>query len=951
LARLSARSSLVPGEMKQMNIVKSLHAGILHRTFNYRGKTWFTVSALWGFRLDTGEPVLEQKLWESIATALGKDSLFDAGMPKVQGEALVHGSFCSPTGRPVGVGRVSVSLGSIHKQLAVFGDRRWVEKLGAAVAVTDPDPMTEMPVSYTNAFGGEGFKKNPIGKGTAGIETEHGTVRPLPNIEYPDSLIGSPNDRPDPAGFDRLDLLWIQRSAKAGTYDEKYLRKRMPGLPDDIDWSYFNDAPPDQWVDGFFQGDENFEIVHMNPDMPVLRGRLPGVYGRCFVNHEIEGTVSFKEIGTKLDTVWLFPYENLGVLIYRGSFEVFANDGLDVKQVLIAHEHLGDRPRAKDHYCSELEKRIDPQEAALHMMNTAPLIPEGCTCGIRTIMQEANYPFENLAVQNLNRYGEKKKQDAEAAVKEETTALQAQEGEGSEIAAALARAGAEGTEQSPEARKIKELMDTIAPGAGDDPEGFDIAKVNLKGIDDLKAYVEQRAAERKQEADEQLKKEMEQLKSTASGLGDHAAVQAIERMLADLDLPPVLPRFNSDKTSKVFHDQIAQLQQEVMVMQSMGLPKEQLAEFNPDFEDMEQQIKDGIAKAREGYRIGAHYIEEARSPHPGKEPEIARELVEAYSQGQSAAGGDYAFVDLSGRNLSGIDLSGAYLEYADLSGADLSGADLTNAVLAHADLSGADLSGAGLSGANLGAALLKETKFVDADLTGAVLGRSLLSGTTFIRCKLVDRMEMFLEAQFERAKFIESDLHSNNFIDAHMAGCSLEGSDLSGSNFINPVLKEAVFDRAKLNGVNFVKAQAKKARFADAEMQNVRFVGGCCLAGAMAAGAQAGESNFMDCDLSNADFSGALIAKSNFGNANLTGVIFTQTGAAQAQFGNANLTGAVLIRAHLMEVSFYYAVLSGANFRGANLYAATFIGSTLGKTDFSGADLEQTILKDWRPPA
>ena len=67
---------------------------------------------------------------------------------------------------------------------------------------------------------------------------------------------------------------------------------------------------------------------------------------------------------------------------------------------------------------------------------------------------------------------------------------------------------------------------------------------------------------------------------------------------------------------------------------------------------------------------------------------------------------------LSGADLSGADLSGAYLRGANLSGAKLScanlrGANLSGAKLSCANLSGADLSGADLIGANLNCANLR----------------------------------------------------------------------------------------------------------------------------------------------------------------------------------------------------------------------------------------------------
>ena len=73
-------------------------------------------------------------------------------------------------------------------------------------------------------------------------------------------------------------------------------------------------------------------------------------------------------------------------------------------------------------------------------------------------------------------------------------------------------------------------------------------------------------------------------------------------------------------------------------------------------------------------------------------------------------------------NLSGADLSGAYLYGANLSGADLSGANLYVANLSWANLSGANLSGANLSWANLSG----------ADLSGADLSGANLYGASYI---------------------------------------------------------------------------------------------------------------------------------------------------------------------------------------------------------------------------
>ncbi|MFC1852414.1 DUF2169 domain-containing protein [candidate division CSSED10-310 bacterium] len=492
-----------------MNIVKAFYPGVLHTTYSYIGKHFFAVSSLWGFKLDSGEAVLEQKLWTAIADMLGKNEMFDAGMPKVNGEVLVHGSFCSPTGKAVPGGKVSVSIGSVHKELAVFGDRTWLKGLGFAFDIKGPAPMTEMPISYANAFGGEGFKKNPIGKGFSSLKTETGTIHPLPNVEYADRLIGSQGDRPEPASYGRLDIMWQQRLSKAGTYDEKYIRERMPGLPDDIDWNYFNDAAPDQWIQGYFEGTEPFEISHMNPEKPVQRGQLPGVIGRCFVEHEVDGQASFKEIPTSLDTVWFFPAQNLGVLIHRGALQVNEDDGCDIKKLLLAHENLTDSPRSIKHYQSELKQRTDQETAALRMMNSSALIPEGCVCAFKALQAETDSDQEGLFGINVGTFVDQKVDEAKEKMEEQKAVMASQlEESGIDPQPYLDKFDLSNPEESPEMMKINELIEQALPGAVSDPDNIELSNMNLEKFSELEDYLNLFKDEKIEAAKDSVRRQM-----------------------------------------------------------------------------------------------------------------------------------------------------------------------------------------------------------------------------------------------------------------------------------------------------------------------------------------------------------------------------------------------------------------------------------------------------------
>lgn len=110
-------------------------------------------------------------------------------------------------------------------------------------------------------------------------------------------------------------------------------------------------------------------------------------------------------------------------------------------------------------------------------------------------------------------------------------------------------------------------------------------------------------------------------------------------------------------------------------------------------------------------------------------------LLKRYTAGER----DFREINLSGSqiftnaNLSGIDLSRAYLNSVDFSGANLSNANFEGAILKNAQLHHANLSGANLKGADLTYASL-----VQADLTDAILTDVNLESTTLTGCIMPD---------------------------------------------------------------------------------------------------------------------------------------------------------------------------------------------------------------------
>jgi hypothetical protein len=93
---------------------------------------------------------------------------------------------------------------------------------------------------------------------------------------------------------------------------------------------------------------------------------------------------------------------------------------------------------------------------------------------------------------------------------------------------------------------------------------------------------------------------------------------------------------------------------------------------------------------------------------------------------------------LAGLDLSGCDLTGVNLFDADAEKASFAGSTLTEARLTGGSFDGADLSAAKLARADLSEARFRKASFAGADLTGADLGRSSLQGADLTGATLAD---------------------------------------------------------------------------------------------------------------------------------------------------------------------------------------------------------------------
>ena len=132
------------------------------------------------------------------------------------------------------------------------------------------------------------------------------------------------------------------RAALAGTYDDAWVRERMPLLPVDFDPAFHQVAPPAQQVAGGLHGDERLDIDGVYPD-GTLRCQLPGravlvsgnVQSRYFTEIAMLDTLILDAESPRLTLVWR------RAIAVRQKFEELSNLSLGLARLRTVRELYG----------------------------------------------------------------------------------------------------------------------------------------------------------------------------------------------------------------------------------------------------------------------------------------------------------------------------------------------------------------------------------------------------------------------------------------------------------------------------------------------------------------------------------------------------------------------------------------------------------------------------------
>ncbi|MCA9621988.1 MAG: DUF2169 domain-containing protein [Myxococcales bacterium] len=856
-----------------MRTIKPQRLGVLLRSFENERKQYLSVGILAYFAFDRPNRLLhEVNMYKALAPMFEEGLVLDECMPKAEQEVLVDGDAFAPGG-PATACKVQLTLGKVDKTLYVVGDRRW--KRGVA---TDPEPFERMTVSWARAFGGEGYEKNPRGRGMKEItDPETGaTFHPLPNVELPNKLVASPSDRPEPAGLSGYELPWPQRRQYQGTYDKKWEEQRMPGFPEDFDWRFFNVAPPDQRLGEDLTPGAPFRIENMHADKRVLEGTLPTVRARCFMELRAGDELSLREVVMRPETLRLFPNIERGVLIYRGVIEVAEDDARDVEHLIVAAEDLGES-RPVSHYRGALDRRLDKEKGYLELLRDRDLLPSSCFDGEpvedEAIEGMADYESEQVITHNMRRRAQRQLD---------------------ELRAELEAQGIDPDE--------KGVPKEIAPFEPAPP------------LEELPEFVEVQL--------ERAKKER------AAAEAQSEAQQAEARRIAEehgIDIDALIAKGQQEGTGPPAfraEAELARIRDQKQLAENAGIPLPHIDALLAD-PDLQRKLVEIEALQLDAYRRYAQHFPAAARLDMEASQALRVTVQAAVDAGESLAGRDLTGADLSGMSLAGVDLTGAFLESAVLVGADLSAAKLDDAVFARADLTDARLTGASLKGANFGEAILLRTDITGGvEATRAVFAKARLTETKLTGAELTGAD--MLEAVFDGADLSGAKGSGLFFMDCRLDRVRLTGVELTKCVFFQVSGAGADFSGARLDETAFLDADLPDVVFTGAQLSNFRVVGKSNMARGKFLGVAANMSNFRGIDLTGADFSGASLESSDFSECALEGACFYRAVAPSSMWVRANLKNANLTSLNAMLAIMQKANIRGANFQGANLFRVDF---------------------------
>lgn len=737
---------------------------------------------------------------------------------KPNAEVVIKGSFHAPRKRPVRESEVAVSVSDAsgrapaankwRKVLRVVGPRVWVDDALGSTA-TEPLPFTELPLRWANAYGGEGFVSNPVGKGHASKE--------LPRIELPGSPVRSRGAHNVAACFGPINPAWPERVAKLGArYGKDWEATRAPFVAEDFQWSYHQASSPDQWLGSYLRGDETVTFENLHPDASSFSVTLPRTRIRAFGRSRAGEP---RVLSMVLDTLVADLEAGRLSLSWRGHMPSADLDLRDVRSLLIADEPLG-AARLEQEYFAMLDAfEADPIGLEVARAEMVAEMMEGIPEPSGDVRQSPTDPVSKALADKIEGADVLKRHVASGMLAVSGTEAGSAEAMG-RLERSIAAATAADDDEPP-------VPMTSKPGALPSTG----LRRRVRGImEDLESARAQLAGKPvPQEQQQELEKLLlmphdpslpqldpeytvpEPLTTDAPGPGANLVDHDLAgRDLSGLDLSgakldgAVLTRANLGGANL----RGASLRGAILFkadatgadFEGADLTRANLAKLNAPRANFRRANLE-LAFAEDAVFVDAN-LEEARFEWTAA---ARADLSRARARSVRMYRTDLADATLRGANFSDGSLRASVLSRSDATGADFSGTEL-RAISAE----GIKLIGAKLVRAHGERAFLAEANLDTADLSLAVLPQ----------CHLVDASVRDAElygadlrsSRLDRVDLTGSRVDAANLLSAELRGAKVERTSFIGSNLYDAKLLEAAGEGVDFSGANLERCVYTKRR-------------------------------------------------------------------------------------------------------------------------------------------
>jgi len=708
---------------------------------------------------------------------------------KPHGEITVVGSACNSI-PPQRTFQSRFRMGKMDRCINVTGDRTW-ENAPAGLRPSTPVSVQSVPLSYANAWGGPNSPTNPLGCGQEGDR--------LPNFENVGQGITSRTQQSGPAGFAPFPPSMPFRRAKLGTYDKEWSETRWPWMPDDFDWTYFNSAPPTQWLDRYFVGNEQLELHHLHPEHLKYEFSLPSLRARCFVARELSKGEHFAEVPLDLDTVWVDMAQEKLILVWRGRCEVSSLKLRDVKSLLILLEPLRTPRRTDLQYAELLAQGLDRTSAKRPPVK----IPD---------LAKGKAEAEAILAPYMAERSKMLKQMAELE-----TSVQAGQTK------AIGEAGGSLPTHVTYSESIAQLKDLLAekssePGmTAQHQQALADAVARIEEIGDPQELIKMKQAEAEARLATLPRGKSRKLKVDLRNPDALAAARTAGFVNMDLE------------GADFSHLDVAGIDFSGSILKNTNFEGAILRRANLTGANFTNANLNGAD-------LSEANVSSADFRHCSVEKTVWQKVCVlrarlrdldlsgadfSYAHGESAEfqnakleGASFRHCDLPSSSFIGAKLDGAHFSHATLRKANFRGVQARNASFHDADLTnfragmGADFEGADLKRVSARGSIWKGSSLVRANFQEADLRRSIftcakLHGTIFDRCEM--EKATMEETDLSQAQLTYANLLRTNFNRADLTDAILNGSNLYGSSMWDAILLRATWEHANVENTRLIK--------------------------------------------------------------------------------------------------------------------------------------------------